>query len=83
VLGNQAAAKRQAHWQFSAGGEGRRGPAGRCWRAAVLAGSEWDQAGQRRNISLALDTARIGGQIWLQAVAQEQAGGLGAVGPTG
>ncbi len=28
---------KQAHGQLSAGGAGWRGPAGRCWRAAVLA----------------------------------------------
>ncbi len=39
--------------------------------------------GQRGNISLALDTARIGGQTLLQEVAREQAGGVGEVGPTG
>ncbi len=74
---------RQAHGQLSAGGAGWRGPAGHCWRAAVLAVPERGQTGQRRNISLALDTARIGGQTLLQAVAREQAGGLGAVGLTG
>ncbi len=73
---------RQAHGQLSAGGAGWRGPAGHCWRAAVLAVPGRDQTEQRRNISLALDTARIGGQTLLQAVAREQANGVGAVGPT-
>ncbi len=73
----------QEHWQLSAGGAGWCGPAGSCWRAAVLMVLEWDQTGRRRNISLALDTARICGQTLLQAVAREQAGGLGAVGLTG
>jgi hypothetical protein len=68
---------RQAHGQLSAGGAGWCGPAGRCWRAAVLVVPGGDQTGQRRNISLALDTARICGQTLLQAVAREQAGGLG------
>ncbi len=45
------------------------------WRAAVQAVPGRDQTGQRRNIALALDTARIGGQTLLQAVAREQAGG--------
>ncbi len=72
---------RQAHGQLSAGGTGWRGPAGHCWRAAVLAVR--DQTEQRRNISLALDIGRIGGQTLLQAVAREPAGGVGAVGPTG
>ncbi len=74
---------RQVHGQSSAGGAGWRGPVGHCWRAAVLAVPGRDQTEHRRNISLALDTARIGGQTLLQAVAREQAGGVGAVGPTG
>ncbi len=74
---------RQAHGQLNAGREGWRGAAGYCWRAAMLAVPGRDQTGQRRNISLALDTARIGGQTLLQAVTWEQAGGLGAVGLTG
>jgi hypothetical protein len=73
---------RQAHGQLSTGGAGRRGAAG-CWRAAVLAVQGLDQTGQRKNIPLALDTVRISGQTLLQAVAREQAGGLGVVGPTG
>ncbi len=72
---------RQAHGQLSAGGAGWRGPAGHCWRAAVLTVPGLDQTGH--SISLALDTARIGGQTLLQAVSREQAGGVGAVGPTG
>ncbi len=85
MQGNRAATGQAGAWQLSAGGAGWRGPAGRGWRAAMLAVHEWGQTGQRRNISLALDTARIGGQTFklLQAVAREQAGGLGAVGPTG
>ncbi len=74
---------RQAHGQLSAGGAGWRGPAGHCWRAAVLAVPGLDQTEKMRNISLALDTGRIGGQTLLQAVAREQTGGVGAVGPTG
>jgi hypothetical protein len=69
--------------QFSAGGADWRGPAGRCWRAAVRAAPGRDQTGQRRKISLALDTARIGWQTLLQAAAREQASGLGAVGRAG
>ncbi len=53
------------------------------WRAAVLAVPGRDQTAQKRNISLALDTARIYWQTLLQAVAREQAGGLDTVGPTG
>ncbi len=74
---------RQPHGQLSSGGGGWLGPAGHCWRAAVLAVPGQGQTEQRRNISLALDAGRIGGQTLLQAVAHEQAGGVGAVGPTG
>ncbi len=48
---------RQAHEQLSSGGVGWRGPTGHCLRAAVQAVPGRDQTGQRRNISLALDTA--------------------------
>ncbi len=54
-------------------------PATGVGRAAVLAVPGRDQTGLRRSISLVLETARIGWQTLLQAVAREQAGGLGAV----
>jgi hypothetical protein len=51
--------------------------------AALLEVPGRNQTGQRRNISLALDTVRICGQSLLRVVVWEQAGGPGAVGPTG
>jgi hypothetical protein len=83
VQGNRPAAGQAGAWAVKRW-QGRLALPGRALLACSSAGGTGrGQTGQRRNISLALDTARISGQTLLQAVAREQAGGVGAVGPTG